>query len=387
MSIQILNKNKTLMVLLVQSIIFIFLVFVFDLILWAFSPVSLDNRMVESLLTQDLPGLKSTIVYKSGKYGLRSLSEIDDVKPNNLISILCLGASTTNQPTQETQDTWCGILETKLQEYYGHSDLKFQTMAFGVGGFRASNDALWIQETFDKIKPDIVITLLGINDLAWNGGIDYKYSSINEIFSKKRDSSIIKWLKKYSQIFRRVVFIKEKLMTKIMLKTGGFVEWHSSNLPDLRGKYQNYPYIENLIRNPDPINEFRDTISWIATFLKQKKVQVIMLGQPVLWKESFDPIEFNRLWFSVSTPKGPVRPSGAWLKREMARYNFVQQSIASQSAISYINLDDNIPKTLDYYFDDCHFTDLGSMAVADNILPVLINVVDNLLVNKGLEKP
>ncbi len=67
----------------------------------------------------------------------------------------------------------------------------------------------------------------------------------------------------------------------------------------------------------------------------------------------------------------------------MNEYNAAQQSIASQFKMNYINLDDKISKTLDYYFDDCHFTDLGSLAVAENILPILIPVIDNVILKRA----
>ena len=381
------NRNKTVKILFVQFMIFIVLVMVSDIILWMFFPISINTESCERLVTQNLPGLKNNIVYKCGKYGLRSLSTIDYVKPDNMIRVLCVGASTTDQATQETQDTWSGILETRLHEHYGDLDLKIQTMAFGKGAIRASDNAFWIKETFDNIEPDIVITLLGINDLAWNGGENYEYSSIEDIFSRKvekSDGRIEHICKKYSQIYRRIISMKRNLRIKKRLKKGESVEWHSSKLPNLRNKYQNYPYIEDLIRDPDPINEFSDAINWMITFLKKRKVRMILLGQPVLWKESFDPDEFNSLWFPIITSTGPVRPSGAWLKKEMNRYNSVQQSIASQSSINYINLDGKIPKTIGYYFDDCHYTDLGSKALADNILPVLVHTINDIVNMKGL---
>jgi hypothetical protein len=37
-----------------------------------------------------------------------------------------------------------------------------------------------------------------------------------------------------------------------------------------------------------------------------------------------------------------------------------------------------IPKTLEYFFDDCHFTDEGSHAVADVIAAVVQQQVDVL---------
>lgn len=388
MSIQKKSKRKMIKILFVQSIIFIHLFIAVDTIMWMFFPIPIDT--VERVVTQELPGLKSTIVYKSRKYGLRSLSTIDDDKPNNSIRILCLGASTTNQSTQETQDTWCGILETQLLERYKPLDVTIQTMAFGIGGIRASDDAFWVKEIFDKIEPDIVITLLGINDLVLNGGRNYEPRNIEEIFSEKHQNSegIIESLcKEYSQICRRVIQVVRNLRIIEKMKEGEVVEWHSSNLPYLRKKYQNLPYVEAPIRNPDPINEFRQVMTWMITFFKERKARVILLGQPVLWKDSFEPDERNSLWLPINTPEGPVRPAGAWLKREMTRYNLVQQSLASQLSTSYIDLDDEIPKTLDYYFDDCHFTDLGSRAVADNILPVLSSTIDDVILEKGLTRP
>jgi hypothetical protein len=120
---------RRLTVVLVQGVIFLFLLVVMDGFLWLAAPVSLETPAVEMVLTQNLPGIKPEIVYQSGKYALRSLSAIDEVKPDHQIRILCLGASTTHQVVQETQDTWCGILETRLRAHYGPSAFRIQTMA------------------------------------------------------------------------------------------------------------------------------------------------------------------------------------------------------------------------------------------------------------------
>lgn len=391
------QTNQTIKILSIQFMLFIFLVVVLDIVLWMFFPVSLslDTQDSEYFVTQNLPGVKKSIVYRSGKYGARSQSKISDVKPDNSLRILCLGASTTDQATQETQDTWCGILETKIRAYYKNLDLNFQALAFGRGGLRAVDDIFWLQERFDKIQPDIVITLLGVNDLAWNGGKDYKYVSIEEALAKKRPviedpnkevgyfariSHAVKYgCKKYSQICRKIVIINKNNQLKERLKAGDVIEWHSSNLPKLREEYKELPYVTSLLRAPDPINEFRDAMNWLVTFFKSKEVPVILLGQPVLWQASPGASEYNSLWFSVETPTGKVRPSGAWLLKEMSQYNHIQQSLALENGMNYINLDDSIPKTSAYYFDDCHFTDLGSAQVATNVLPVVINITDEII--------
>lgn len=394
------NPKKTIVLVVITSTLI--LVAVSEIILWFFLyvPKVSEVQSVERFMTQQIPGLKRNIKYTSGEYGLRSLSVVNyDLKPSNLIRILCLGASTTEQPTQETQDMWCGMIETKLRKHYAHLSIKFQTTAFGKAGYRALDNALWMKENFDTIKPDIVITLLGVNDLWLNGGKDYKYYGrivgINKIIETIFEETMQEKLKKdikyycemYSQICRRVVRFWRNSEVKEKMKTGEIVEWHSANLPSLRKQYQKYPYVESLIRNPDPINEFRDSVNWLVAYLKDKGAEVLLLGQPVLWKESFEPNEYNSLWFHVNTPEGRVRPSGAWLKGEMARYNSVQEALAKQAEVTYLDLDKRIPKTLKYYFDDCHYTDLGSKTVANAVLPALIKIVEKVTLKKDLTKP
>ena len=353
--------------------------------LWILSPVSLDQG-VEIVVTQDMRGLGKKIIYHRNQYGLRALSMRDNAKAENLIRVLCLGASTTEQTTQETKDTWCGILETRLRKHYEGFDVNIQTAAFGFGGAKALDNALWVYENLDIIQPDIIITLLGINDLAWNGGKNYKPRKIDETLSERSFSTLRDQCKQYSQICRRVVLIKRNLAIRAGLETGEVVEWHTANLANLRKKYQALPYVEKLTRNPDPIVEFKEVIHWLASYLEQRGVPVILLGQPVLWKKSYTPDESNALWFSVNTPNGPVRPSGTWLHGEMRRYNLVQKALANGSGAKYVDLDQQIPKNLLHFFDDCHFTDLGSVSAANNILPTLINTVDSLIQKKGIAR-
>jgi lysophospholipase L1-like esterase len=373
------NTPRLQQIILIQVLIFAALIIIAEFLLWSFFPSSLYGN--SQIVTQKLPGLKNTIIYESRKFGLRSLSRIDNDKPENTIRILCFGASTTNQPTQETRDTWCGILEILLKHRIKSEHINIQTMAFGVGGFRAAHNAYWLQETFDKIKPDIVITMLGINDLAWNGGQNYQYRNIDEKLRsiKKQQAGVIK--KKclqYSQICRRFYHLKRKIKVKEQIEDNKVVEWHSANLPELRKKYREYPLITSPSRQPDPIIEFRDATQWIVNFLQKRDVNLIMLGQPVLWKPSMSEEEYNSLWFYINTPLGPVRAPGAWLENEMARFNNIQKNIAEKHAIKFLNLDNAIPKNMQYYFDDCHYTDHGSKTVADFVLPELLKEVEQI---------
>ena len=369
--------TKAARTLLIQLLILLGLLLCVEIALRLWFPVD-EPQAVERKVSQNLPGLKSDVIYQSGRYGLRSLQTIAKVKPANQIRILCLGASTTEQTTQETQDTWCGQLESLLKKRFSEHAERFQTMALGVGGYRAMDNAFWLQEHIDRIKPDVVITLLGINDLAWNGGKDYQYSGLETAFAQKSEnqsSNLMRNCKAYSQLCHHLIRAKQIMGTQLALSSGEVVEWHSENLPKLREQLSNYPESTVIKREPDPFDEFQDATQWIADHLKKKNIALVMLGQPVLWQADMPEEIIKQLWFSISTSTGPISASGQWLHKEMERYNTGQQKIARNTGAYYRGLDDLIPKTLDYYFDDCHFTDKGSKKVAMSILPVLSKVV------------
>lgn len=53
----------------------------------------------------------------------------------------------------------------------------------------------------------------------------------------------------------------------------------------------------------------------------------------------------------------------------MRATNDMQRELAARAHVAFVDLDPLIPKDLDHFFDDCHFTDRGSTTVAEALLP------------------
>lgn len=117
------------------SISFAALFFV-DVLLWVFFPIHVDTTAIKWVADQSVPGLNSNIVYERNRYGFRSLSMQHEKKPADTIRIFCLGASTTDQLVQNTEDTWCALLEKKLNEEFLQSKVRVETASFGRGGWK-----------------------------------------------------------------------------------------------------------------------------------------------------------------------------------------------------------------------------------------------------------
>lgn len=332
-----------------------------EAILWITFPIPIDKEDCRIKFVQDIPGLKKNILYERNKFGLRSLSMATKRKPKDTIRIICIGASTTDQPVQNTEDTWPGVLEKMLQRAFEAEGVKIEVASYGRGGHVIMNSLSLARKNSLDFQPDIVITLGGTNDLCWRSGVP----------QKKGKLSLKTQFLRYSQICRRLRIFKRKLYGLRPVTLEKELSWSNKNLPRLRKKYKFLPYVENPVRDPDPIGEFTESTSKFFEFLTKSKIDVIALGQPTLWKKCMTEKEKDTLWFPVRTPDGPVRPGTTWLESEMCRYNEVEKRIAERFGATYIDLDRHIPKTLQFFFDDCHFTDIGNEAIALRIFPVV----------------
>jgi len=342
-----------------------------------FAPMSPDGGPISLHVRQALPGLRQEILYERDALGLRRLSLDPAHKLPGAVRILCVGASTTDQPTQDTATTWCGLLQLKLVERFSGRDVVIETATLAQGGWRVP-DLVWrMSNQVDGLRPDIVIVLMGINDLAFNGGPDYVYTGLSDRLASidRRDPGLKSgfWTRceTFSQLCKRVSVLRTIFQEWRLRREGRLLEWHSQNLPILRREYQQYPNVELPRREPDPLREFEDGTEALLAMLNERGIDAVVLGQPVLWKENMSEAERTSLWFYVETPAGRVRPSGRWLVTEMARYNAAQHTIAQKHGVRFLDLDARIPKDLDHYFDDCHFTDLGSRRMADEVLPLV----------------
>ncbi|MGB0581860.1 MAG: SGNH/GDSL hydrolase family protein [Limisphaerales bacterium] len=335
--------------------------------LWLLAPIG--SQAMNSEFTQTLPGLKERLRYTRNEVGLRSISMKSRRKPAGTYRILCLGASTTDQPTQSTEDTWSGVLETGLKS----DDPKrpIEVAALGRGGWKSIELLHWSRHNLNSCKPDMVIFLLGINDLCGNGGRDYSFNNIDDALAERFPSDLHMFARRYSQIWRRVTAARDAARQAEDLKTGDTVEWHSENMNFIRGFYRNQPALAQTNRQPDPILEFTQATEALVTMARNLDIPVIVLAQPVLWHADITDDHRKLLWFLVNSRRGGQRPDMAWVHAEMLRYNEAQAEIARRHGAHYLDLEKRIPKDARHFFDDCHFTDQGNRRVANELLPLI----------------
>jgi lysophospholipase L1-like esterase len=355
-----------------------------EVVLRLFFPLSLGGELIR-VIRQEHPGVKPVVVYRRNAFGLRSRSVETLEKPPDTIRVMAFGASTTDQTTQNMEDSWVGIVEDELRTAFAGSGTRIEVAGFGRGGLGVSYLLHILPGMVRAFQPDLVITLMGVNDLAWRGGPDYTYTGFRPPAEPPPDpprTSDSRTCSDVSQLCRRLALLAARVDRYQQIRRGKAVRWHTQRLEKHRATWRELPFRAAPRRDPDPIREFGDGMALVLDELVEAGVDALVLGQPVLWKADMTPAELDVLWFHVRTPEGPVRADGAWLAAEIARYNEVQRRLAAERGFAYLDLDASVPKDLDHYFDDCHYTDRGSRLVAEEVLTALRPRIERLLASR-----
>lgn len=360
-----------------QFAILALLLVVADVLLWIILPIANEGVHSHHYRNQNVDGLQQQVHYRTIGHRVRSATMTSLSKPKGTRRVLCIGASTTDQANQNIQDTWCARLEAEAAGGLGKAE--FHMVSYGRGGDRVVDTARWLREMIDVVEPDVVVTLLGINDLAWGGGPGYELRTVEGPRRKSersvREQSFLQRCAEVSQLCRRVSAARNGFAVRANIGAGRMVNWDSGNLPNLQKAYRELPAADKVVRDPDPIEEFQGGVVWLLDFLKRRQVDVVVLGQPVVWRPDLPDDERHSLWFSVSSNTGKVRPGLDWLAGEMKRYNSIQEREAVARGYAYLDLNALMPKSREVFFDDCHFTDKGSHLIAQRTAPVLQKVL------------
>lgn len=324
--------------------------------------------------------------------GLRG-EEFDSKK--HKVKILTVGGSTTECIILSDGTTWPDLLQKKF------IDSNIWVGNGGVNGQSTFGHIPYLRDHYLKLKPDIVIFLIGANELnkyylndqgrpAYDFGREEPYQ-YNKFFP---DPSIgattlgqVFWhklyeYKNYSKILLNIVELRSRKLTE------KYNLGHVHNLDLLNNKHiqqaevlsQNYEFevdlkkLKNVNVNPDRLeNELKKQMDHrsmvranIETLIKislENNIIPIFVTQPALFGPQIDPrTKVNLGTMILQAGNALVGPGFSgnemWSMQEV--YNDITRDLASKRNIPLIDLASLMPKDSLYYYDYVHFSKPGA---------------------------
>jgi lysophospholipase L1-like esterase len=334
------------------------------LVVWLYHLVKIGKISTPNLILMAASVLLSLLVmYPFGEYIYKRFGGIQEklhdfhpylqLKPNDFKietaserkhpTVFCLGGSTTEFKGRNGSG-WPDRLGHILAGQDGLGDIAVHNL--GRQWYTSLHTLINYEANLRQYKPDIIIVMHAINDLLHNADTSYfSHAPFREDYGHF-----------YGPVNR-------------LISTKNYIQ---ETLDKVRFWYHE-PRREILTDEFPGLIPFERYLNTLIDLAALDGTRVILMTQPYLIKPEMTPEEKERLkMLNVETYGPQTRWSHMTALYGMQQYNQAVADIARERGVTLIDLEKAIPKTLEYFYDDVHYTEKAYDVIAQFIAEEMI---------------
>lgn len=301
---------------------------------------------------QVLPGASPVANYSTNSWGLRGLEmPRNQMDSRRRLRVLCLGASTTECTYLDDSKTWPALLADALRR--AHPNREIWVAAAAVSGTTTKEHLQFVQHSPLVEQVDLVVVLAGINDLQRE-----------LVAARKREMGQSVGPVAGPYLWERLASVR--LVVSAWSRATAAQRMAAEDPTGanyvLRREWRASAETVTTIPNLQPgLEAYRQRLTQIADAIRQRGAKPVFLSQPVLWSDGLAPAAEKLLWLGyLDANRFLAAPP---LRQCMDRYNDCLRDVCEEQQAPWIDLSD-MSGRLDYFYDDCHFTEAGAHEVA-----------------------
>jgi lysophospholipase L1-like esterase len=290
--------------------------------------------------------------------------DIDLQRPADVVRIFFFGGSTVHCGTVAYEDTHVRLLENRLRREYPNLKLEVQNVA--AEWHTSQHDLIKLMFDAREFSPDLVIMFHGINDLA--------RSFEDNLFAAGP------YRQDYRHYYGAAANLARPGQTAVSFFNTAGGHWCSDfrfqqvRVAGPEGNGLN-GMLTMFFPKSDPV-EISDWKSLPAFERNQRefvriaraaKMEVMLATQPSLYRVDLSQVDQEVLVFHKVHQTQGKHAALASMVAGMHQFNEVTRSIAKDEQILFVDLEQKVPKTTEFVYDDVHFTRRGNARVAELI--------------------
>lgn len=295
--------------------------------------------------------------------------------------ILAIGGSTTECLLNDQPNTWPALLQTRLGNISGR---KVWVGNVGHGGFDSRHHVIEMKYMLDQYKPDAVVILMGGNDqgLILGEGMSYDPHFVDN-GRKMRLLAMRDFIETPVAVMQHEepVFLKSLRNSHVFMMAREARGWLW--LMTRHGFVHNVEMYRQLresrrkawlVVNDTPdlklgLDGYARNIREIIRLAKERRVRLIFMTQPILLQPNMSQEMLDQIWAGwIGDPSLNIYWSPEVAAAVTDKLNSLMMEISQQEGIECLDLAAKVPKSLDVFFDHCHFTDYGCSLVANELV-------------------
>ena len=316
-----------------------------------------------------LPGLSGAHHFTTNNMGFRGDS-LPDPKPPQEFRIFMVGGSTTECFYLDDDQDMARVVQRELSAVAPTGSV-IRVYNAGLSGAASDDHVATISQRLVHFEPDMIVVFSGINDLL-RSIYNYDYRHYIEYHPAYRKPWYKRWPMKL-QITRRLFLLKQRFKAD------------SRRLQEQRPLKSNYAALVGLQRSiPESdaaprVDEasYATNLRSIVGIARANHVRVVFLTQQTTWNSRVDHEARNYHWMRYRAGAPGVAGAGITFRESvmdaaMERLNDTMRAVAAEDSVPLYDLARLLPKSLEYFYDDCHFNVAGAATAGKGIAQFMV---------------
>ncbi|MFI5355064.1 MAG: SGNH/GDSL hydrolase family protein, partial [Desulfobaccales bacterium] len=282
--------------------------------------------------------LPRTTVHTKNSLGFRGAPPPADF--DDYLTLVTIGGSTTECFYLSDGRTWPDLLGAKLSRDFP----KLWLNNAGLDGATTYRHLLLLEDYVVKLKPKLVLFLVGINDVG-----------VGEIHDKPQ-GGFGGWLKAMTNrsevyalglnIYRYFVAQSRGLHhVEVDLKAQGSLDVPAEVQQETRRKYRQ-----------ESLKFYRARLEKLVQVSRAQGIEPVLITQPTLYGPGIDPVT----GVDLEKVKLGENLNGALMYAVVEMYNGTLRRVGSENGVLVIDLAREMPRNSAYYYDYLHYTEAGA---------------------------
>jgi len=314
-----------------------------------------------------IPGVSGPGLFRINEQGMRG----DPFGPGDTLRILAAGGSTTEALYLDEAEAWPRLLQGALNRRLG-AGARVRVGNVGRSGHTTRHHRLQAAQLLAQHEDvDLMLVLTGVNDLLRRLARDGEWEPTEpERLVREAFAVHPGWDSRFPFYKRTELWRKARALLARPDDSGVAQDDSGQVFYELRRYRREARRIR--LELPDlgrALDEYEENLRAIAASARQHGVVPVLVTQPALWREGLPDELRDRLWAGgVGSYFGGEEAdyySVEALAEAMARYNRRLLDSCAALELACIDLASALPREADLFYDDVHFNEAGSRAVAD----------------------
>jgi hypothetical protein len=330
------------------------------------------NYSAETRAEPGLPGLSGVHRFTTDNMGFRGDS-LADPKPPNEFRIFMVGGSTTECFYLDDNEDMARVLQRDLAAV-APAGTTVRAYNAGLSGAASDDHIAMLSQRIVHFQPDLVVVFCGINDLT-RSIYDYDYRHYIDYRPAYRKPWFKRWPMKL-QITRRIFLFRQRIdPDRQRLRENRTLV---TNYQGLIGLERSAPETDAVPRTDE--RSYATNLRTLAGIASGNQFKMVFMTQQTTWNSNVDPRAKSHHWmrYRAGVPgDSPGVETGFTFKEDkmdaaMERLNDAMRTVGGQESVPVYDLARTLPKSLDFFYDDCHFNVAGAATAAKGLASFLI---------------